>query len=140
MSVTQPRDTYLTTTELANELGLWQEQVKRWCRSWFGKLDEGRRGPRMGYRIPLAYRYVARAWMQVEEPEVRRSLERVLAAEPKDWVVLVGKVGSTHYTLGEALTRLGQVVPVAQQQTVPVYCLYVGDSPRYRNQVGPSVV
>lgn len=124
----QPRDTFLTTTELAKRLEMWPEQVYRWCVKWFGTLPEGRRGQGMGYRIPLDYEKVARAWQQVEgPPQTREWLKQTILADPKNWVVLVGNVGSMHYTVGEVVERATQVLSPAQDRKVPISILYVGD-------------
>ena len=136
VSVNQPRDSYLTTTQLAKELSLWQEQVKRWCKQWFGDLPPGRRGPGLGYRIPLNYRYVARAWMQCPDPKIRKELATVLSRDPKDWVVVVGKQASTHYTDSQVVARVTQLLPVATQRSTPLTIVYVGDKPQFGNKTG----
>lgn len=136
VSINQPRDSYLTTTELAKELSLWQEQVKRWCKQWFGDLPPGRRGPGLGYRIPLNYRYVARAWVQVPDHKIREQLAKVLSKDPKDWVVVVGNMASTHYTDSEVVSRVNQLLVTARQRNLAITLVYVGDKPQFRNNTG----
>lgn len=105
-----PKDEqYLTTTEIARALGIYQETVWRWCVKWFGPLPKdgpNRSGVGGGYRIPPPYLLVARAWQLVEQPEVRELLKDALVADPKDWVIAVDNLSSTHYTASEVVERL----------------------------------
>lgn len=133
----QPRDTYLTTYDMVEELGEWvkdnlpnhkslpyNESIRRWCRKWFGSLPHDRIGGRgAGYRIPVPYRYVARAWWQSQDEAVREVAKRVLLADPKPWIVVVGKFGSTHYSVAEVLERVNQVLSGQSKQ---VEIIYVG--------------
>lgn len=133
----QGRDTYLTTYDLAEELGSWirehfpgvralphNESVRRWCKRWFGTLPPGRTGGRgAGYRIPPVYRYVARAWWQSVDEQVRAGSLHALIADPRPWLVVVGKFASTHYSKDEALERARQLL---QGQAKYIHILYVG--------------
>jgi len=132
----QDRDTYYTTSELARELGVWQQQVYRWAKAWFGKLPRGRTGT--GYRIPKNYLYVARAWMQVEDHDLRNLVTDALAASPKNYVLVVGKVASTHYSVGEVVRRVSELLPVATQHNVPIQIIYVGGTPVTHLQAPPD--
>jgi hypothetical protein len=126
LAAVQDRSTYLTTNELAKMINCWPEQVYRWCVKWFGTLPGGRKGRSMGYRIPPVYLYVARAFQQVEDPGERKLLQEVITADPKNFVLLVGKTGSTHYSAKEVVERLDSILPLVRQQKLPVRVLYVG--------------
>lgn len=97
---------YLTTHELGKELGMYPETLFRWCVKWFGKLPAGRAGAKMGYRIPLEYRRVARVWLQTEDPRLREAARRALVADPRPFVVVVANLGSTHYSVPEVVGRV----------------------------------
>lgn len=118
----QDRSTYLTTEQVAKLLGdVSAEQVHRWCRRWFGPLPRGRRGKGLGYRLPLEYERVARVWRKVEDVQVREVAKRALLANPRNWVVVVGNVGSTHYSAIEAANRVEQVTKLAEQSGAAIY-------------------
>ncbi len=126
-AISIPDEAYLTTYEVGLILRMYPESVFRWCRNWFGKLPPGRiGGKRMGYRIPLEYLYVARAWKQVEHPKLREQIRWALVDDLKDYVVLCGAVVSTHYTTGDVVERLQQLYnnPMLSQQVTTV--VYVG--------------
>jgi hypothetical protein len=120
----QPRDTYITTQQMADELNklygteVAYQQVYKWCQQWFGRLPKWRSNPKMGYRIPLNYRYVGRAWFQTSNPQIRKGAEKVLAEDPREWVVVaVSEIGgevattaTTHYTRLEATARADVVL------------------------------
>lgn len=140
--VHQDPTTYLTTQQLAADLGAWAtnlddghkilytESIYRWCKKWFGQLPEGRSGPGMGYRIPLNYRYVARVWYLTEHPETRATATAAILADgenPKSWVVVVANLGSTHYTVAEVAGRVHALLPMARQRNRMVHAFYVGD-------------
>lgn len=97
---------YLTTHDLAKMYGMHPETVFRWCRRWFGNLPKGRAGAKMGYRIPLEYELVARAWLMTEDPQLREVVRRAIVTDPKDWVVVVANIGSTHYSDREVVGRV----------------------------------
>jgi len=118
---------YLTTHQLAKELGMYPETVFRWCVKWFGALPAGRGGAKMGYRIPLEYRTVARAWLQTEEPRLREVIRRAIVADPKNWVVVVANLGSTHYSGREAIGRMQSLVDSPTFKGSIVSMIYVGD-------------
>lgn len=118
---------YLTTHQLAAELDLYPETVFRWCRKWFPQLPRGRAGAGMGYRIPLEYRMVARAWLQTEDPALREVIRRAIVAEPKNWVVVVDNVGSTHYTDREVVGRMETLVKHPTFRGHIISTMYVGD-------------
>lgn len=124
--IIQDPSTYLTTQQLADEMNLSPGQVVRWCHRWYGELPASRKVKGQGYRIHPYMRNVARAWMQTEDTEVREAARKALAEGPKDFVVVVAKRGSTHYSVIEALRRVEQVLPHAQRSREPVSVLYVG--------------
>lgn len=138
----QDPSTYLTTTQLAKDLENWAtlnrkkpvfvypESMYRWCKQWFGKLPEGRTGPSMGYRIPVAYKYVARVWHQTEDPQIRQAATAAILAEQgnvKPWVVTVANLGSTHYTVHEVANRVHALTAMARRNNHMIHALYVGD-------------
>lgn len=118
---------YLTTNELAIELSMHPETVFRWCRKWFGDLPKGRTGAKQGYRIPLEYRMVARAWLQTEDVALREVIRRAIVAEPRNWVVVVANVGTTHYSVSEALGRVESITRHSPYGNQIVSLMYVGD-------------
>lgn len=135
----QDRSTYLTTYELAGELKSWMLEyghggtlpypvrILKWCKLWFGELPEERlHGRSRGYRIPLEYRYVARAWTLTENVQVRDVAQRVLLADPKPWVITVDNIGSTHYTHEDVLDRIGSLLLVVESKHGVVSVLNVG--------------
>lgn len=145
-SAVQPKDSYLTTTELAEDLAMWagqqgsrlprtkknpyDTQVYRWCRrDWFGALPSGRNGRGLGYRIPLRYRYVARLWQLTEDLDTRRLGLKALVDDDfpvRPWLVMVGKFVSTHYTEAEALARVEGLITEARTQQSVLKVLFVG--------------
>lgn len=98
---------YLTTHQLAKELDMYPETLFRYCRhKWFGPLPAGRSGAKMGYRIPLEYRRVARVHQQTEDLRLREVARRALVVDPKKFVVVVANIGSTHYSVPEVVGRM----------------------------------
>jgi hypothetical protein len=122
---------YLTTHQLARELDLYPETVFRWCRKWFGPLPQGRSGAGLGYRIPLEYRMVARAWIVTEDVRLREIMRRSIVADPKDWVVVVANVGSTHYTDRETVGRMETLIRHPTFRGHAISAMYVGDSNKH---------
>ena len=140
----QPKDTFLTTTELAEDLTVWANQpgtslpstkrhpheahVYRWCRrDWFGALPEGRQGRGLGYRIPPKFRYIARLWLLTEDLPTRRlGLRAFTEGDARPWLLMVGKHVSTHYTEAEALNRISSVLLEAKNTQSVLKVLYVG--------------
>lgn len=132
--ILQDESTYLTTFQLAKELNMHPEQVHRYCLRWFGKLPPTRRGKGQGYRIPLNYRYVARGWLQTQDPEIREAMRAALSKDPKNFVVVVAGRASTHYTVHEAMERVGQVLESASRGPNITSVIYVGPKQRKRKQ------
>jgi hypothetical protein len=139
VSRNQSKATYYTTYSLAKDLAEWQEsskyegnrpypeQILKWCKTWFGSIPKERIGGRArGYRIPLEYRYVARAWRLIENTEVREVAKKVLLVDPKPWLLVVGKHGSTHYNMEAVLERLRQLGPTIRSQHTVTYIVNVG--------------
>lgn len=122
----QDPSTFLTTYQLADELGVYPEQIQRWCKSWFGKLPPGRAHKGEGYRIPLEYRYVARCWRQLQERDAREAARNALVADPREWLVVVARKASTHYTAAEAMRRVETLARIAEQFQRPIHVAYVG--------------
>lgn len=121
---------YLTTGQLAKELdNQYPETVFRWCRKWFGNLPPGRRGAGLGYRIPLEYKRVGRAWLMTEDTHLREVVRRAIVDSPKDWVVVVANVGSTHYSVAEAVGRAESIAHSSTYRNHVISILYVGDNP-----------
>lgn len=118
---------YLTTHQLAKELGMYPETLFRWCVKWFGPLPAGRRGAKMGYRIPLEYRLVARAWLQTENPYLREICRRALVDSPKNFVVVVANLGSTHYSASEVVGRVDSLLKSSAYGTHLISIIGVGD-------------
>lgn len=119
---------YLTTVEIAKALNLYSETVWRWCIKWFGKLPKdgpNRQGVGGGYRIPPPYLLVAKAWSLVEDEVTREAAKVALLESPKDWVIVVDKDGSTHYSVGEVEAR---ITAILGSDTKPsrITILYVG--------------
>ena len=127
-SMVQDRKEYLTTVDLAKELKQDPKKIHRWCQRWYGALPSLRRGKGMGYRIHPDMRRVARGWLQTEDDVVRDAMRTALVKEPRDWVVVVGKLASTHYTAAEALERVEKVLARSRNKPRQVSVLYVGDS------------
>lgn len=117
---------YLTTDELAKELSMYKETLWRWCRKWFGPLPAGRTGAKMGYRIPLEYRMVGRLWLMTEVPEIREPGRRAIIADPRNFLVVVANIGSTHYSVAEAVGRVETLLesPTFRSNTISTF--YVG--------------
>lgn len=118
---------YTTTDALAKELSMYRETVYRWCFRWFGPLPEGRTGAKMGYRIPLEYLAVGRAWLQTEDPRLREVLRRAIVASPRNWVVVVANLGSTHYSVAEVVGRVESLTKHSTYRGQVVSVVYVGD-------------
>lgn len=125
----QARDTYLTTDQLAKDLHINYRQVHRWCQQWYGPLPPARRGKGMGYRLHPVMRRVARGWLQTQDPWMREAIRVSLTEIPRDWVVVVGKVATTHYTADEAMdaTRRGILAGGPTLRRSPISILYVGE-------------
>lgn len=101
------RKVFLTTNDIAQEMQIAPEQAWRWARRWFGALPVGRQGGReIGYRIPLEYRYVARAWVQCMDPNIREKIRWGLVNQLRDYIIVCGDLISTHYTSAEVTERL----------------------------------
>jgi AraC-like DNA-binding protein len=118
---------YLTTYELAAELSMYPETLFRWCKKWFGVLPRGRAGAGMGYRIPLEYRMVARLWLRSEDNRLREVGRRAIITDPKDWVVVVDNIGTTHYTDREAVGRMDTLTKHPTFRGQVISTMYVGD-------------
>lgn len=125
--VTNPDVLYLTTDQLAKELDMYRETVYRWCSKWFGDLPKGRTGAKMGYRIPQEYLKVGRAWLQTEDPRLREVLRRAIVAAPRNWVVAVANVGSTHYSDAEVVGRVESLTKHSTYRGQTISVIYVGD-------------
>lgn len=129
-SINTPREDYLTTWQLAQELGQYTETVFRWCKKWFGDLPSGRGGgggrEGQGYRIPLEYRRVARGYLQTQDPKTRALLRKALVREPRDWVVIADNVATTHLTRAETIVRLQSILEHGSLPSQPIHVLYVG--------------
>jgi len=119
---------YLTTYQLAAELGMYPETLFRWCRKWFGELPRGRAGAGMGYRIPEEYRMVARLWLSVEDPRVREVGRRAIITDPKEFLVVVANVGTTHYTDREVVGRVDTLTKHSTFRGQIISIMHVGDA------------
>lgn len=130
----QDPSTYYTTWQLGKMLKMAPGQVHRWCVSWFGQLPPARQtGKGMGYRIPLEYLRVARSWTQTKDPKLRKALREAIVAQPgRDYVVVVGNQGTTHYTYPEAMARLDSVLPRLPRESHVVSVMFVGRPNRKR--------
>lgn len=128
-TVIQDKATYLTTSQMAKILRREPKLIHRWCQRWYGPLPPARRGRDMGYRIPLNMLRVARGWLQTEDEWIRESLRAALIAEPRDWVVAVGKRATSHYTAAEALERVAQIASQSRNNPEVISVLYVGEPP-----------
>lgn len=135
---------YLTTEQLATELGVDRTTVHKWCRGWFGRLPQGRIGAGLGYRIPHEYGVIARAWVQTHDAEARQAIELALRSDPeashKKFLVQVANLVSSHYSVDEAMERAGSLVDRARAVSKPVHIYYVGrrkfDAEAHRIQPG----
>lgn len=128
--------TYITTYQLADDLGMHYRQIYRWCQRWYGPLPPARQGGKgMGYRIHPVMRRVARGWLQTEDPVAREAIRAALMKWPRDWVVAIGNRATTHYTAQEALqaARDGISSGRATLQRLPTSILFVGEPPRGDN-------
>ena len=115
---------YLTTFDLARELGMYPQSVQRWVRQWLPHLPKPDDDKKPTYRIPEVYRLVARAWQQCEVPKVRRVVARTLVADPNPYVVVCGDYGATFDGTVEASEGARKVLnPLFH---LPVYIFYVG--------------
>jgi hypothetical protein len=112
---------------MSKELGIDYQTVHRWCQRWYGQLPPARRGKGMGYRIHPFMVKVARGWLQTQDMEIREAIFRAIEKSPRDWVVVVGNLGSGHYTAAEAQGRVAQVLELAMRKKQPISVLYVGD-------------
>lgn len=126
----QDSRTYFTTEQLAKSLGVDYRQVHRWCAQWYGPLPPARRGRGMGYRIHPAMRRVARGWLQTQDRWEREAVRTALTEAPRDWVVVVGKRATTHYTADQALEgiRKGILSGGPTLRRLPISLLYVGEA------------
>lgn len=125
---------FTTTWEIGDEVRSYPETVNKWCKLWFGKLPPGRAGgKRRGYRIPIEYRFVAKAWKQIEEPRQRELVRWALVDDLKDYVVLCGNTASCHYTAGEVEDRLQQLLGNAMMSRQLIVVVYVGPIERQAN-------
>lgn len=121
----------LTTQEISKTLNLHQETVWRWCRRWFGQLPKGRTGRDMGYRIPPIYMKVARVWSRTQDETTREVARKALVddGEGKNFVVVVGNVGSTHYTGEQVVERLSSILTTVSPSSIgSLHVFYVGDA------------
>jgi hypothetical protein len=74
--------------------------------------------------------------VQVPDHKIREQLAKVLSKDPKDWVVVVGNMASTHYTDSEVVSRVNQLLVTARQRNLAITLVYVGDKPQFRNNTG----
>ena len=119
---------HLTTWGLAKELDMYHETVYRWAKKWFGPLPEGRPATsNAGYRIPVEYRLVARLWLQTEDHRIREVGRRAIVTDPKNWLVVVDNIGSTHYSGGEAGERVLQLLREPTFKGRIISTVFVGD-------------
>jgi len=81
----------------------------------------------MGYRIPLEYRKVAKLWLATEDHRIREVGRRALVSDPRNWVVVVAYLGSTHYTDREATGRIESLIGSDAFQGKVISTMYVGD-------------
>lgn len=84
----------------------------------------------MGYRIHPAMRRVARGWLQTQDRWEREAVRTALTEAPRDWVVVVGKRATTHYTADQALEgiRKGILSGGPTLRRLPISLLYVGEA------------
>lgn len=96
-----------STYELAEYLDMHPRTINRWCRDWFGRLQDGQHaGRRGGYQIPWQYLYVARAYLLTDYAPVRRALTPALTENPRNWVAVVDGRATTHYDVMEAVEQV----------------------------------
>lgn len=142
----QPKDTYLSTVELAARLRAWAgthaigsansdivyQTVHNWCRrDWFGPLPPERKGRSHGYRIPPHYEYVGRVWMLTQDEHVREVAQQLITPESaRDWLVVVANVGSLHYSQEETEQRIAAVLRQVLLRSAPLHVLYIGPNIR----------
>lgn len=122
----QDPSTYLTVTQLAQQLGVLPNQVVRFCHKWYGELPDSRKVKGQGYRIHPYMLRVARVWRQTLDPQVREVVRKALQESPKDYVVVVANRGSTHYSVIEAMRRIESLLPTAMRSSEPVSVFYCG--------------
>lgn len=121
----QDPSTYITTEQLAREVGVTYYTVRRWCQWWFGELPPGRIGKGLGYRIPFKHRHVAHGWVQSKDHDIRKIMERVLLANPNPWLVVAGKRGETFDTYQQVLHQVEHVLK--SKETVHIYYIPSAD-------------
>jgi hypothetical protein len=130
-SIIQAKRTYYTTRQFAQKLRIPDKKVHRWCQLWYGHLPIARTsGKSMGYRIHPFMLRAARGWLQTKDPWVREGIVtavRRAGEEERDWVVVVGKTATAHYTAMEALEAARKVVSAPRNKPTTITVLYVGD-------------
>lgn len=125
-SIIQDKGSYYTTRQFAVLMGLSDKMVHRWCQRWYGSLPVARQGKSMGYRIHPFMVRVARGWLTTEDKWMRAAILDAMRASARDWVVIVGKRATTHYTAEEALEAVRKVL-MAKGNKPSISVLYVGD-------------
>lgn len=142
----QPRDTYLSTQDLADVLGIPRRTAIYWAEGWFGQLPPGRRGSGLGYRLPHSYVKVGRLWMRTNIPAHREAGREAILTEPERNFVLVtdrrirdetvtgtklpkevAAQATSHYSIGEALEQLERLLPLAVRREQSIHLYHVGE-------------
>lgn len=122
---TAPRT--VSVSEIARDVRMHIGTVLRWVHQWSAedeRVDPGGHG--VGASMPYSYLYVARAWAQERDTEVRTLMRLMLKDQPTEYVVVVGKSGHSCYTGSQVE---GVITEAAAQGKFPIRAYFLGDQP-----------
>ena len=104
--------------------------LSRWVKEWSQRdgANVASSGQRGAYRMPITYRLVGRGWRMTQDAQVRAVMLDLLPRDPKPWLVVVGKLGSTCYTSDQARDRVTALLLKDDwKPETGIHIFYVGD-------------